>query len=56
MVYAPYYTAPRGYYAPRAYYAPPAAYYGPVYEPGYYVPRPAPAVTIGISPIVIPLR
>ena len=59
VVYAPYYTAPRGYYAPRAYYAPPAAYYGPpamVYEPGYYVPRPAPAVTIGISPIVIPLR
>jgi hypothetical protein len=58
VVYAPYYTAPRGYYAPRAYYAPPPAYYGPpaVYEPGYYVPRPAPAVTIGISPIVIPLR
>jgi len=53
VVYAPYYSAP------RAYYAPPRAYYGPppvVYEPGYYVPRPAPAVTIGISPIVIPLR
>ena len=52
VVYAPYYSAP------RAYYAPPPAYYGPpaVYEPGYYVPRPAPAVTIGISPIVIPLR
>ena len=52
-VYAPYYSAP------RAYYAPPPAYYGPpavVYEPGYYAPRPAPAVTIGISPIVIPLR
>ena len=45
-------------YAPP-YYAPPRAYYGPpamVYEPGYYVSRPAPAVTIGISPIVIPLR
>jgi hypothetical protein len=53
VVYAPYYTAPRAYYAPpRAYYAPPPV----VYEPGYYVPRPAPAVTIGISPIVIPLR
>ena len=59
VVYAPYYSAPRAYYAPRGYYAPPPAYYGPpamVYEPGYYVPRPAPAVTIGISPIVIPLR
>ena len=49
----PVYVAP-----PPAYYAPPPAFYGPpaVYEPGYYVPRPAPAVTIGISPIVIPLR
>ncbi len=44
-------------YAP--YYAPAPVYYGPppvVYQPNYYVPRPAPAVTIGISPIVIPLR
>ena len=44
-------------YAP--YYAPAPVYYGPppvVYEPGYYVSRPAPAVTIGVSPIVIPLR
>ena len=44
-------------YAP--YYAPAPVYYGPpavAYSPGYYVPRPAPAVTIGISPIVIPLR
>jgi hypothetical protein len=52
-VYAPYYP-------PRpVYYAPPPAYYGPppvVYQPGYYVPRPAPAITVGISPIVIPLR
>ena len=44
-------------YAP--YYAPAPVYYGPpavAYSPGYYVPRPAPAVTIGISPIVIPLH
>ena len=44
-------------YAP--YYAPAPVYYGPpavAYSPGYYVPRPVPAVTIGISPIVIPLR
>ena len=27
-----------------------------VYQPDYYVPRPAPAITIGLSPIVIPLR
>ena len=46
-VYAPYYAPPPVYYAP-----PPPV----VYQPGYYVPRPAPAVTIGISPIVIPLR
>ena len=44
-------------YAP--YYAPAPVYYGApaaVYQPNYYVPRPAPAVTIGISPIVIPLN
>ena len=42
-------------YAP--YYAPAPVYYGPpppvVYERPYYAPRPA--VTIGVSPIVIPL-
>ena len=46
-------------YAPAGYYAPAPLYYGApaaVYQPGYYVPRPAPAVTIGISPIVIPLN
>ncbi len=51
-----YYRGP-AVYAP--YYAPAPVYYGPppvVYQPGYYVPRVAPAVTIGISPIVIPLR
>jgi len=44
-------------YAP--YYAPAPVYYGPpavAYSPGYYVPRTAPALTIGISPIVIPLH
>ena len=53
VVYAPYSVTP------RLYYAPPPAYYGPpamVYQPGYYVPPAAPALTIGISPIVIPLR
>ena len=46
-------------YAPARYYAPAPVYYGPpaaVYQPNYYVPRPAPALTIGISPIVIPLH
>ena len=47
VVYAPYYGPAPVYYAP-----PPPL----VYEPNYYVPRPAPALTIGISPIVIPLR
>jgi hypothetical protein len=44
-------------YAP--YYAPAPVYYGPpaaVYQPNYYVSRPAPALTIGISPLVIPLH
>ena len=46
-------------YAPARYYAPAPVYYGPpaaVYQPNYYVPRSAPALTIGISPIVIPLH
>ena len=46
-VYAPYYAPAPIYYAP-----PPPV----VYQPRYYAPRPAPAVTIGISPIVIPLN
>jgi len=44
-------------YAP--YYAPAPVYYGApaaVYQPNYYVPRSAPALTIGISPLVIPLH
>ena len=45
-------------YAPARYYAPAPVYYGPpapvVYERPYYAPRPA--VTIGVSPIVIPLN
>ena len=47
VVYAPHYAPAPVYYAP-----PPPL----VYQPNYYVPRPAPALTIGISPIVIPLR
>ena len=46
-------------YAPARYYAPAPVYYGPpaaVYQPNYYVPRSAPALTIGVSPIVIPLH
>ena len=46
-------------YAPPRYYAPAPVYYGPprvVYQPNYYVPRPAPAITIGLSPLVIPLH
>ena len=54
-----YSAPPVGYSQPYPYYAPAPVYYGPpavAYSPGYYVPRPAPAVTIGISPIVIPLH
>jgi hypothetical protein len=46
-------------YAPVRHYAPAPVYYGPprvVYQPDYYVPRAAPAISIGLSPIVIPLR
>ena len=46
-------------YAPARYYAPAPVYYAAprvVYQPDYYVPRVAPAITIGLSPIVIPLR
>ena len=46
-------------YAPARYYAPAPVYYGPpaaVYQPTSDVSRPAPALTIGISPIVIPLN
>ena len=46
-VYAPYYAPAPIYYAP-----PPPV----VYRPHYYAPRPAPAISIGISPIVIPLN
>jgi hypothetical protein len=53
-----YYRGGPAVYAP--YYAPAPIYYAPpppvVYQPHYYAPRPAPAVTIGISPIVIPLN
>ena len=59
--YAPppvYYRGGPAVYAP--YYAPAPIYYAPpppvVYQPGYYAPRPTPAITVGISPIVIPLR
>ncbi|MGV0951309.1 MAG: hypothetical protein ACOYB3_11610 [Azonexus sp.] len=54
-----YHRGPPVVYAPARYYAPAPVYYGApaaVYQPNYYVPRPAPAVTIGISPIVIPLH
>ena len=46
-VYSPYYAPAPMYYAP-----PPPV----VYQPRYYEPRPAPGITIGVSPIYIPLR
>lgn len=52
----------RGHHHRHHHYRGPAVVYSPYYAPpavmvpqGFYAPRPAPAVTIGISPITIPL-